>query len=421
MSFRHFHYAIATLLICLTCAPRSFAGAAYIYEMGSVGEIGTGAAGLAARAQDAGTVFTNPAGMTRFQKSQFQAGGGLLYLHAPFQPDRSTTVPGTNGSTSEFIPLGSLAYIHSLTPELKLGISVQNYFGLALNWDSDWVGRYDVTKAAILAPQIQPTIAYKVNDWLSVGAGLGLTLGYLQDTHKVKNPEPGLGDGKAGFKDFDFAVQGNFGIMLEPREDTRFGLRYLTETELDFEDDLRFSGIGPTLAPALLSIGKVDLGLKMPQAVTLGVYHDINDRWAILGSVGWENWSRFGAVQLKVEGDTPNVTLDLDFEDVWHFGIGAQYQYSPKLRISAGFSYDSELSTDDNRSILLPLGAMYRYGVGFTYKKRKDFTLGAGLQFLWEGDLPIKPTESDVTGRVSGKYGNVSLTFASIYANWELD
>ena len=407
---------LATLLVTLFTSS-SYAGALYIYEVGSPAETAYAGAGLAARAQDAGTVFTNPAGMTRFDGNATLAAGGLLYLHAPFNPDSGNTISGTDGSTTEFFPYGSFGYVHSVSDQLKLGVSVQNYFGLGLDWGTNWVGRYTSTSADILAPQVQPTVAYKVNDWLSVGAGAGLTLGYLDAKLRVNNKlDPGFGDGKMEYKDTDFAVQGNFGIMLTPNERTRIGLRYLTETELDFEDDPHFSRIGPTLVPITNLIEELDLGMKMPQSVMLGVFHDLNDKWAILGSVGWDEWSRFGAIEVSVD-DTPDVTDDLKFNNTYHVGIGAQYQHDSKWLYSAGISYDSALSDGAHRSPAIPMGEMTRVGGGVEYKKRDDLTVGAAMDILWEGDLSLNAASDG--GTISGEYENVFIAFFTAYAKWQ--
>ena len=399
------------------CTGFAYAGAAYIYEMANPTDTGYAGAGLAARAADAGTVFTNPAGMTRFQESTALAGVTPLYIYAPFNPDEDTTASGSDGGVEEFLAGASFAYIRPVTEKLRLGISAQNYFGLALDWGDNWVGRYEATQLALIAPQLQPTAAYKVNNWLSIGAGAGLTLGVLADEARVNNLDPNLGDGKLKYSDTDFAVQGNFGVMIEPSDKTRIGLRYLTETELDFEDDIYLSGVGPAIADAMKSVGKVDLGMKMPQSLMAGIFHQINDQWAVLGSVGWEDWSRFGRVRVKVTGAGINRIVDEGFDDVWHFGVGTQYQYNPKLMLTAGFSYDSSMSDSDTRPITLPMGAQYRYGLGFKYQKSDDLLLGGGLSFLWEGDLKVKPAGGPLTG-VSGQYDNVSITFLSFYVQW---
>jgi long-chain fatty acid transport protein len=408
-------YGLGVLLLTLF-ASNSYAGALYVYETANPTDTAFAGAGLAGRAQDAGTVFTNPAGMTRFNDSAMLVSGGATFVRAPFEPDSNNTISGTDGSASGWVPYGTFAYIYPVSDKLKLGVNVGNNFGLSLDWGTNWVGRYTATQASLFAPQVQPTLAYKVNDWLSVGAGAGLTLGYLNAKIRVNNPDLS-GDGKMELKDTDFAVQGNFGIMLNPTPRTRIGLRYLTETSLDFEDDPDFSRVDPVIKEITDLIPGLDLGLKMPQSVMLGVFHDLSDRWAILGSVGWEEWSRFGAVEVKVEGVTGESTVNLKYENVYHVGIGAQYQYSSKWRYSAGLSYDSSLSKGKHRSAMIPMGEMTRFGGGVEYRKRSDLTLGTAMDIMWEGDLSLN-SESD-GGTLSGAYEDVFLAFFTVYAKWQ--
>jgi long-chain fatty acid transport protein len=182
------------------------------------------------------------------------------------------------------------------------------------------------------------------------------------------------------------------------------------------------SGLGPAFDDPLVDLttpaNGLDLGMKMPQSLMAGIFHQVNDAWAILGSVGWDDWSRFGRVRVEVNSLGVNRIVDAGFDDTYHFGVGTQYQYSPKLMLTAGFSYDSSMSTGSTRPINIPLGAMYRYGLGFKYKKSDDLLLGGGLSFLWEGDLKVKQAGGPVAGQVSGQYDNVSLTFLSFYVQW---
>ena len=414
-SCRLFSKHCITVLLFTLFSSNGYAGALYVYETANPTDTAFAGAGLAGRAQDAGTVFTNPAGMTRFNKPAMLVSGGATFVRAPFSPDSGNTIPGTDGSASGWVPYGSFAYIYPVSDKLKLGVNVGNNFGLSLDWGTNWVGRYTATEASLFAPQVQPTLAYKVNDWLSVGAGAGLTLGYLKSKLRINNPNL-PGDGKLELEDTDFAVQGNFGIMLNPSPSTRIGLRYLTETELDFEDDPDISRVEPVIQAITDLIPGLDLGLKMPQSVMLGVFHDINDKWAVLGSLGWEEWSRFGHVEVSV-GSSPDVTTDLKYENVYHVGIGAQYQYDSKWRYSAGYSYDSALSKGKHRSAMIPMGEMSRIGGGVEYKKRSDLTVGAAMDIMWEGDLSLNGASGP--GTLSGEYENVFLAFFAVYAKWQ--
>jgi long-chain fatty acid transport protein len=387
--------------------------------MANPSDTGYASAGLAARAGDAGTVFANPAGMTRFEKPTYMAGVTPLNVYAPFDSDHDTTVTGPDKGINEFLSGAAFAAIVPVGDRLRLGISAQNFWGLALDWGNKWVGRYESTSAVIMAPQVQPTVAYKVNNWLSIGAGAGLTLGVLRDEAKVKNLDPNLGDGKLKYDDTDFAVQGNFGIMIEPSAKTRIGLRYLTETDLDWESNIYLSKVGPGIADAMKGVGELDLHMKMPQALMAGIFHQFNDKWAFLGSVGWDDWSEFERIHVKVDGTGVNREVHANFDDVWHFGIAAQYQYTPKWMLTGGFSYDTSMSTGSNRPIELPLGAMYRYGAGFKYRKSDKVTLGGGLTVLWEGDLKVKQAGSPVSGGVvDGQYDNAVITLLSLYVQW---
>jgi long-subunit fatty acid transport protein len=122
---------------------------------------------------------------------------------------------------------------------------------------------------------------------------------------------------------------------------------------------------------------------------------------------------------VDLSGTEPEARIDAGFDDTWHFGVGVQYQYNSQLRLTAGFSYDSSMSNSDTRPINMPLGEMFRYAGGFKYQKSDRLTMGAGLSFLWEGDLIVKTPGSEREGFVSGHYDNVFLTFLSFYAQWQ--
>jgi long-chain fatty acid transport protein len=278
-------YFWAGILLASLIASPAQAGGLYLYELGTP-DVGTAAAGWAARAQDAGTVFTNPAGMTRLEKSELLVGIQPLYLHAEFSPDANTTTSGRDGDASTWLPAGGLYYAHDLMPKLKIGVSTVGYFGLGLEYENDWVGRYYVQEIKLQALGVQPAIAYRVTDWLSLGAGVVALYGVLEDKVAVNNIGPNQPDGKLKVEDSDWTYQVNLGILVEPRKGTRFGLTYLSEGDLKFKDEPDFSNLGPGLEGALRKKGLLDAEIKidftMPQALMLSAYHELNERWALM-------------------------------------------------------------------------------------------------------------------------------------------
>ena len=207
-------YFWAGIIFSCLIASSAQAGGLYLYELGNP-EVGLAGAGWSARAQDATTVFTNPAGMTRLQKSELLVGGQPLYMHIDFSPDSKTTTSGKDGDASTWLPAGGLYYVHNLNERLKVGASAVGYFGLGLDYEDGWVGRYYVQEVKLQALGLQPAVAYRVTDWLSFGAGVVALYGVLDEKAAVNNIGPNQGDGKLKLEDSDWTYQVNLGVLVD--------------------------------------------------------------------------------------------------------------------------------------------------------------------------------------------------------------
>jgi long-chain fatty acid transport protein len=417
------------LLACvLAAATPAWSGGLYLYELGSP-DVGLAAAGYAARAQDAATAFTNPAGMTRLKQSSLMAGAQPMYLHFDFSADGNTSsiardLPGggsaDDGDANAWMPAGGFFYVHPVNDRLALGVAMVGNFGLALDYQDDWVGRYYVQEVTLQAAFIQPAIAWKVNDQWSIGAGVAVLYGILDQEMAVNNVDPRDGDGKLELKDEDWTVQFNLGVLYEPAKGTRFGLTYLSAADLDFSDRAELSGIGAGLSH-LLDGGRreIDLGMTMPQAVMFSAYQEINDRLAIMANLGWQDWSEFGKVDVAVsDSRIDDITTDMDYNDTWHVALGAQYRVTEPWLLSAGIAYDSSMLDEDAVVPSLPVGEQWRFAVGSCYDWSKDLTLGTAYELAWGGDLDMDVERGPLAGRVSGTYENVAIHFVSLNAEW---
>jgi long-chain fatty acid transport protein len=417
--------------VVLLSAASARAGGFYLYEVGSP-DVGLAAAGYAARAQDASTAFTNPAGMTRLDRPALLVGAQPMYLNLELDPDANTsavarTLPGggtaDDGDSNGWMPAGGLYYVHPVSDKLALGLAVTGYFGLSLDYQDDWVGRYYLREATLQAAAIQPAIAFRVNDWLSVGAGVAALYGVMEEKVAVNNVLDTLPDGELKVEDEDWTVQYNLGVLVEPAKGTRFGITWLSEADLDFEDRVEFSGLGPGLQTILASRGlldaKLDLGMTMPQAVMLSAYHECTDRLALMGNVGWQDWSQFGKVDVTVSSDTTtSLTTDFDFKDTWHAALGVQYRLSDPWLLTGGVAYDSSMLDEEDISPALPVGETWRFALGTRYDWSKDVTFGAAYALGWGGDLDMDVERGPLAGRVSGTYENTALHVVSLNLDW---
>ena len=157
----------AIIAICLAFVaavatpPGAWSAGIMLYEQGTP-DVGLASAGQGARAQDAGTVFTNPAGMTQLKDSQLLTGIVPNFGNFTFSPNAKTTLKGTNGGNAAVpLPGGSFFYVHSLTPKLKLGFGSYSYFGAPLEYNLNWVGRYRLQGATMLGLSFQPSLAFR--------------------------------------------------------------------------------------------------------------------------------------------------------------------------------------------------------------------------------------------------------------------
>jgi long-chain fatty acid transport protein len=412
-----------SILLVALAINLALAGGVYLYEIGTP-DVGLAAAGYAARAQDPSTVFTNPAGMTRLERSELQIGVQPLYAHTRFNADSTTTTNGPDGDGSAWLPAGSIFYAHSLSRDLKIGVGVLGYFGLGLEYEDDWAGRYYVQEVTLQALGFQPAVACRVTDWLAIGAGVVALYGVLDEKVAINNIDPNRGDGRLKIHDEDWTFQANLGVLLEPWKGTRFGLTYLSAADLDFEDKPQFNNLGPGLDALLGSRGlltsKLDLSMTMPQAVMFSAYHELTKRLAVMGNLGWQDWSQFGKVDVQVAAeDTTSLTVDRNYKDTWHVAFGVQYRVVDSWLLSTGIAYDSSMVDDEDRTPDLPSGAAWRFGLGARYDWSQQLALGLSYELLWMGDLDMSLNRGPLAGRVEGSYDDAAIHFICFNVNWK--
>jgi long-chain fatty acid transport protein len=415
---------LAGVWIMVLCVPTAHAAGLWLYEQGTP-DVGTATAGMAARADDAATAFANPAGMTRLEGSQAMVGIQPIYGDFKFDTESSTFGGGNGGNGVGWVPSGGLFYVHDTTPDTKLGVSAGSYLGLGLDLNNDWAGRYYMTKNELVTAFVQGSVGHRISDNVSIGAGAGVVYGKLEYRAALNNLPDARPDGSIKFDDSDIAFTYNFGLLVEPREDTRIGVTYISEIDLEFEDNNKFRGAGPILDGLLglsgLRGGDTELEFTLPKQVMLSVHHDLTDDLAIMGNIGWQNWSEFGEVGVSLANPAAtSLEIDANFKDTWPYAIGARYRIDPQWSVSAGFAYDDSPVSNSNRTVAMPLDEQKRYAVGLQYQVRKDLTFGAAYQYMDAGDAPVNQNGGVLRGSYSGELDRSDFYFFALNFNWTL-
>lgn len=400
-------------------------------ELYEIGDIGTASAGQAALAEDASTAAKNPAGMTLLDRSQLMTSPGALLPSTNFDVAPETnlrrafggTKGGGGGNAGVFFPIGSFFYVRKLSERLRFGVAVYSDYGLGGDYGKTWVGRYYITEASLITGKVNPTIAYEVSDWLSVGAGFSFAVGRLTFQSKINNAAPGVPDGGLSEESWDEAFGAKVGIVLRPISKLRIGLTYQSPEDYKFGFRPHITGLGPVLSRIRNRIGgvKVNVPLTEPQQVMLSGLYDVLPRWSLLADVGWQNWSAFGEFPVGIFSpkQTTAVNANLHFSDTCHVAIGQQLQIGEKWLWSAGFAYDSAPVSKANRNAVLPLDRQLRYGTGLQYQINRDLTAGVSWELLDAGPGPYSNHRGPLAGTLQGHYSTNWLNFVALNVIWK--
>jgi long-chain fatty acid transport protein len=305
---------------------------------------------------------------------------------------------------------------------LRLGVALDSDFAALQNYGKTWVGRYYVTQSLIITAKVNPSIAYLVNDWLSVGAGFSFSGGRLLFQSKVNNATPRVPDGGLAFESWDVAFGGNVGILLRPIAKLRVGLTYQSPIDYKFGFRPHLTNLGPLLARLRRRIGgsKINIPMEVPQQVMMSALYQITPNFSLMGNVGWQNWSAFSEFPLGISAlKQRTLDVNLHFSDTCQIAIGQQLRIGEKWLWSAGFAYDSSTVSKTNRVPSLPLDRQLRYGTGIQYQINSNLTAGAAWEFMDAGPAPYSSRRGALAGTLQGHLSTDYYNFVALNVIWK--
>ena len=388
-------------LICSGLLFSSFANASalYFYEIGTE-DTALAGAGQAARAGDASTIATNPAGMTRLPDHMVTGGLQLLGGDINYQLDNDREK--SPGNLLNVMPNANAFYSQKINDNLYAGIGMYGNFGLGVDY-GDWAGDRLIKKSALVALTVSPSLAYKLSDKVSVGASINANYGYLSLTRNVDGQDEKQ-------HDHDWAPSYRLGLLMQLTDQTRAGITWNSKTDYDFSID------GKARLPNLPNTQynlPLTAQVNAPQQLMFSLVHDIDKQWSVMGDLGWQDWSQFGAPQITVAGQQVNNSKRL--KDTWHTALGVQYRPTEQWRLNAGVAFDSTPYKDQSDVALsLPTGDEWRFGTGAQYQLTPASNIGFAVEYLHMQSGKVATPEV-----LSGSYDHPYLWFASMNYSYQ--
>jgi len=349
----------------------AYSAGVLLHEIGN-NDLGLAAAGKAARAQDASVMANNPACLSNVKGKSFTGGLMALYGDTEYTMDNGTSA----GNIVGFTPLGSAFYSQQINEKVTLGLGIYGTYGLGLAYEN-----FPIKTAVTQALSIQPTASYQINDQWSVGAGLGIQYGMF-------DIDASLGPIHVKEEDTDIAYNTKLGLLFAPNADTRLGLGYSSETELNFDA----GAMGPQAA-------------LMPQTITFSAFHQLNDKLAIMGNLGWEDWSEYQTLT-----QTPT-------EDTYHVAVGSRYQVNDKLIWNAGIAFDTTFYESQSAGdFTTPAGDAWRIGTGAEYLLDDASSIGLAFEVVLIDDSEVNASSFGTYGE--GSFNDPTLYFLTATYSW---
>lgn len=315
---------------------------------------GTAGAGDGVYTETATASWTNPAVMTHMGKEKTTINTMALYLEMDYTDasiDNShLNTPDGNASANTLMPSIGIFHVQQVNEEIHVGVNFGAVGGSSIEYGNSWDGANHLDKAFMSALQLNPNISYQLDDHWSVAAGFQVNYGMIEVS--TTGFESDMGS--------DWAFGYNAGAMYKANQ-WSLGVSYRSKLIHDFDD------ISATLVNG--STAMVGTELVVPAITDLSASYDINAQLTLLSSIQFHQWSEFSETPIYNDTLSSRPTLpqaiDRDWDDVWKFAFGADYQLNSDWALKVGFSYETSPQDDPTKQwVDLPVGEQYRYSFG---------------------------------------------------------
>jgi long-chain fatty acid transport protein len=416
--------------------------------------IGNAFAGSAAVAEDASTVFFNPAGMAYLTpgKTHLAVGLDLIKPQAKFSDRGSVAAAGQvlgNGNGGD---AGDLAYVpHAyivvpITQQISFGLGMGAPFGLKTEYDPDWNGRFHAIKSDVKTINLNPSLSFKLNDQIAIGIGANwqrlegefssavnyaALIGYLATQPGLGGLAalaPGAGYGFSNISGDDSAWGYNLGILWQATPATRLGLSYRSEMKYHVTGTAGFTP-NANLTTALGQIalatnqatadaiaaglptrgGAVYMDIKLPDTWILSAQHRLDDRWELLGDLSWTGWSKIQSLDFYYANDNSLLSGTPErWRDTLRVALGANYKLDGQWTLRGGLAFDEAPVPDSTRTPRLPDSDRTWLSFGAKYRLDADSSLDIGYSHLFVKKSNINDDAGNPanSGIVIGSYKN---------------
>jgi len=372
-----------------------------IIEQGASG-LGAAFAGSAAQVNDASIQYFNPAGLADLGRAEATVALHAIDLSLKFTDGGSVLPPAGLGA----LPVGATSNDAGdtlLVPNLHLalplrggftaGLSVSTPYGLETDYDDPWIGRFQGIHSKLHTINVNPALAWRLNEFVSLGVGASWQRAKATLTNAVM-----LGaatEGRARLSLDDSAWGWNVGLLLTPHESMRVGLGYRSRIDQNLSGDVTVTTAAG--APVAAASGPTNAALDMPEQGYFSVAQRLGDRFTLLADASFTRWGRISELRaLNSTNGAPRDVLSLGFDNTWRFALGGEYVLNERWTLRGGVARDESPVSADVRTVRLPDEDRQWITVGARWRFSDQLTFDAGYAHIFVDDGTIASTRPQV-------------------------
>ncbi|MDE5419332.1 OmpP1/FadL family transporter [Labilibaculum sp. DW002] len=379
------------LAIALIAFTYSVKAEGYAVNVQGAKQTGMGHVGVAIN-WDASSMQFNPGALATLDaKYSFSVGGFATLIKTEF----TGSFPGAPGLEETDNPTGTPFYLYGsmkVNDKLAFGLGVYTPFGNKVDFGKTWAGKYLIQEITMKSIYIQPTVSYKVNDWMSVGAGLNIVYGdfKLNKAFPIMNPADGsyITDGGAELSGNTVKYGYNLGIFLQPTEKLNIGISYRSKVDIDLDysegdADFTVSDALPAQIQGVFPDGGVAATLPLPASLNVGLAYQIDEKWLVSADVNFVEWSVYKKLEfISKDAAALNSLNKREWDNSITYRIGAQYSANEKLDLRAGFYYDETPTNDKYYAPETPGANKIGISAGCSYMLTDKLSVDASLLYI---------------------------------------
>ncbi|ACA88796.1 outer membrane protein transport protein [Shewanella woodyi] len=384
--------------------------------------LGRAYAGEAAMADNAAAQFRNPAMLTYLQGTQMTTGAILVMPNIDVDGE-VTYVDGKNPTSAKDIAGDAVVpnfYVsHQLNEQWFLGVALGSNFGMATELDDSFRGNQFGNEASVTTVELNPNIAYRINDQFSIGAGVRFVMGEGSFGAKSSVDVPlsasliiPKGTTLKYMEGDDTSWGWQLGGAWQINANNRIGFNYRSEVEQNLEGEA--NGLGFSMLEGSMNASKIYAGameLTLPATAEIASFHQLTDKLAVHASVNWTDWSSFEKLEAKIPELSNSAILvkEENWKDNYRFALGATYELSAKSSLRAGVAYDQAAVDDIHRTATIPEVNRLWLSAGYGYQYSENLAFDFGATYIFADESPMHEADTDslpfggaFEGQVSG-------------------